>query len=185
MIHASVINGAFNHGCFATLVCPIFIRQNTLIRWCLASSYLYKLTKRSGGMRFFCSFIVPPRGEPVSEQTQESKSSFRGDKARTLGEGVCGGEVLQGRGQRSLWERPGDGESVINHQTTPKSWGFPAKVARRFTLQNTKQHHPSIWLLPVRYCSVWKRLSSFLRVEILQFCLLGEKRNVKVCLVTP
>lgn len=53
-------------------------------------------------MRFFCSFIVPPRGEPVSEQTQESKSSFRGDEARTLGEGVCGGKVLQGRGQRSV-----------------------------------------------------------------------------------
>lgn len=170
MIHGSVSNGAFNHGCFATLVRVIFFfYQAEYVNSFIFSppSYPYKLIKRSGGMRFFCSFIVPPRGEPVSEQTQESESGFRGDEARTLGEGVCGGEVLQGRGQRSVWERPGDGESVINHQTTPKSCGFPAKVARRFTLQNTKQHHPTIWLLPVRYCSAWKCLSSFLWDEIL------------------
>lgn len=53
-----------------------------------------------GGLRLFLfSFIVSSRGEPVSEQTQESEPSFRGDEARTLGEGVRGGEVLQGGGQ--------------------------------------------------------------------------------------
>lgn len=51
---------------------------------------------------FFGSFIVPPRGEPVSEKTQESESSFRGDEARTLGEGVRGGKVQQGGGERSV-----------------------------------------------------------------------------------
>lgn len=129
MIHALVINSAFKHSCFATLVCPILYQAeyaNSLMFSLLLSLEVNK--KIRGGMRFFCSFIVSPRGESVSEQTQESKSSFRGDKARTLGEGVCGGEVLQGRGQRSVWERPGDGESVINRQTTPQVVVFQPRL---------------------------------------------------------
>lgn len=61
MIHASVINGAFDHGCFATLVCLIFIRQNTLIRCCLASSFLCKLINRYGGDAFLFVVSLSPQ----------------------------------------------------------------------------------------------------------------------------
>lgn len=161
LIHASVINvinGAFtadvSQHLFSFLepryrVFPFFFfpfsRLFELINvfWGTCFFFLFVFLKL---LLFFCSFIVPQRGEPVSEKTQESESSFRGDEARTLGEGVCGGKVQQGGGERSVWKRPRDGEYFRSHQTTTFSCGFPVKVACTFPLQNTK-HHSFFWLL--------------------------------------
>lgn len=58
---------------------------------------------RVGAFLFFCfSFLVSPRGKPVSKQTTKSKSDIRGVEARALGKRVRRGKVLQRRGKRSL-----------------------------------------------------------------------------------
>lgn len=100
-----VINVVLRHrrACFATFVFlspPPFVAAIVLELHTHISVLFGGVLNRVLSLR--SSFIVSSRGEPVSEQTQESQSSFRGDEARTFGEGVCGGEVHQGGGQRGV-----------------------------------------------------------------------------------